>query len=100
MSVTLYSATELLKLVGSRARERRLAYGLRQVDLAEAAGVTLPTVRRFENGANVGFEAIVQIALALGAEHEIAQLFSRPETRTLEQILDAGHRRSRARKRS
>ncbi len=97
-STSLYSASELCTLVGSRARELRLARGTRQVDLASAAGVTLSTLRRFERGSNVGFDAVVRVALALRAEDAVADLFSPLEPRTLEQILDAQKKRLRARK--
>ncbi len=71
---------------------------MRQVDLAEAAGVTLSTLKRFERSGEVGFETIVRIALALGAEREFAALFPPPEARSLDQILAAGRKRLRARK--
>ncbi len=99
LSATLYSPTELLGLVGARARDRRLASHLRQADVAAAAGVTLSTLRRFESGVSVRFDAIVRIALALRAENELSHLFQPPQTHSLDQVLNASRKRSRARKR-
>lgn len=98
MSVILFSPREISVRVGNRARERRLASGLRQADVAVRAGVTLSTLRRFEAGGNVGFDAVVRIALALGSEQEVADLFSPIETRSLDQILESQKKRYRARK--
>lgn len=98
MTATLFSPRDIGVRVGSRARERRLASGLRQTDLAAMAGVTLSTLRRFEAGVNVGFDAVVRIALALGAEREVAEIFSPVETRSLDQILKSQKKRHRARK--
>jgi|SRR5579872_2273645 len=100
MSVTLFSPRDLSVRVGDRARERRLAFGLRQADLAIKAGVTLSTLRRFEAGQNVGFDAVTRIALALRAESEVAALFAPVETRSLDQLLESQKKRSRARKHS
>ncbi|MEA2666406.1 MAG: hypothetical protein QOI11_3350 [Candidatus Eremiobacteraeota bacterium] len=100
MRPSLYSASELADLVGERAKERRLARGMRQADLAEAAGVTLSTLKRFERSGTVGFEAVARIALALGAERELAALFPPAEARSLDEILVGNRKRVRARKKA
>jgi transcriptional regulator with XRE-family HTH domain len=96
----LYSRAEICRMVGARARELRLARSLRQSDLAEAVGVTLPTISRFEQTGKVGFDVVVGIAVALGAEAELARLFAPPQTRTIDEIVATPARRMRARKRS
>ena len=96
----LYSLGDLLRLLGIRAKERRLALGLRQQDLATSSGVPIRSVRRFEAGGSIGLEAVLKIATALGAENDFAALFPQLEHRSLDDILRAQHRRSRVRKRS
>jgi transcriptional regulator with XRE-family HTH domain len=100
VNLSLYSAAELASLVGERAKERRLAGGMRQADLAEAAGVTLSTLKRFERSGAVGFEVVTRIALALGAEREFAALFPPAEARSLDEILAGNRKRLRARKKA
>lgn len=100
MSVNLFSPADLLAAVAKNAKARRLAYGLRQADLASAAGVAIATVRRFEAGQAVGFDAVVAIALALRAEGGFIDLFPAVEQRSLEDILASQKHRVRARKRS
>ncbi len=95
-----YSPAELRAAVGSRARQLRLAKGLRQTDLAAAAGVPLSTLKRFESSGETGFGAVVRIAIALGAERAFSELFAAPDPRSLDDILRAERKRMRARKKS
>jgi transcriptional regulator with XRE-family HTH domain len=83
-------------MVGARARELRLERSLRQSDLADAVGVTLATIRRFEQTGKVGFDVVVGAAIALGAEAEFARLFSMPDTRSIDAIIQQRKPRSRA----
>jgi transcriptional regulator with XRE-family HTH domain len=94
--MSIYAPREAAGAIGARARALRLAQNRRQADLATAAGVTLATLRRFEATGRVGFEAVIRVALALGAEREFALLFPAPEARSLDDILDGQHRRARA----
>ena len=98
MSALFLSSEELPVHIGARARRRRLAMNLLQSDVARRAGTTLSTVRRFEAGANVGFEAVVRIAVAIEAEDGLAALFPMPERRTLDDVLAARPERRRARR--
>ncbi len=96
--VSFYAPKEAAAHVGARARALRLSQNRRQADLADAAGVTLSTLRRFESTGRVGFEAVLRIALALGAEREFASLFPAVDARSLDDILRAQQSRSRARR--
>ncbi|HEY0383084.1 MAG TPA: helix-turn-helix transcriptional regulator [Candidatus Elarobacter sp.] len=100
MNFTMYSPGELAVTVGSRARELRLAKGLRQTDVAAAAGVPVSTLKRFESRGDARFGAVVRIALALGAERAFAELFPALDTRSLDDILRGNRKRIRARKKS
>ena len=76
------------KRIGRRAQGARLAARRSQSDVARAAGVSLPTVQRFEAGANVSVDALVRIAVALNADRDLRDLFPLPDLRTIEQVLD------------
>jgi hypothetical protein len=52
--------------------------------LAKAVGVTVPTINRFEHTGKVGFDVVVRVAIALGAETEFANLFAQTETRSID----------------
>ena len=73
--------------LGRRAHDVRLAARRSQADVARAAGVSLPTVQRFEAGANVSLDVLIRVAHALDAEREIGTLFPLPEPRTIDDVL-------------
>lgn len=78
-----------MKLVAQRARERRLRLHRTQADVAAAAGVSLPTYKRFEYSQDVGFDVVVKVALALGCEDQVAALFPSPVARrSIDEILE------------
>ncbi len=83
-------------MIGARARAVRLDRSLRQSDVAKAAGVTLPTIIRFEQTGKVGFDVVVRIAIALGAEAELTRLFAQPQTRSIDEIVAVRKSRTRA----
>ena len=56
-------------LIGQTVRERRLALGLSQTELAAGAGMTQPALSRLEAGGAVPTIPVLErIAVALGAE--------------------------------
>lgn len=56
-------------LIGQAVRERRLALGLSQTELAAGAGMTQPALSRLEAGGAVPTIPVLErIAVALGAE--------------------------------
>ncbi len=98
MDHVILSPIELREAIGRRAKERRLALGLRQVDLAGQAGIPLTTLKRFENRGEGSLETVVRVAFALRAEREFGELFPPHDARTLDDILAANRRRRRARR--
>jgi transcriptional regulator with XRE-family HTH domain len=89
MNYRLASPRDLARLVAQRARERRLRLHRRQADIASAAGVSLPTLKRFEHGQDVGFDVVIKVALALGCEDHVAALFQPPAARrSIDQLLE------------
>ena len=92
-----------LSVVRHRIREARLARGLRQEDVAEAAGLQLRTYQRFEarkpeqGSFNPTLLSIRAIAQALGVELEV--LAGEPSAQELEAVKKAARReRGRPRK--
>jgi transcriptional regulator with XRE-family HTH domain len=76
---------------------------LSQAELAARSGLAPSTVRRIEAGTNVGFDAIVALAIALRFESDVAALFVPREAMpaTLDELLrDPAPRRRASRKAS
>ena len=45
-----YSSTEIIQILGQRERTYRIRLGLTQKELAERAGISVPTLQAFEKG--------------------------------------------------
>ena len=59
----------LNELTGSRLRERRLALGMRQADLAAAAGISASYLNLIEhNRRRVAGDVLIRLAQVLGVE--------------------------------
>jgi|SRR5271154_276342 len=60
----MHSPVAILRDLGERIRDRRIAAQLTQGALAKRAGVSRDTVTRVERGENIAVEALIGIAIA------------------------------------
>lgn len=88
LPLMLMTPAELTLLLAQRVRERRLAQELTQQGLAERAGVTLASLKRFERTGQIALLSLLRLAVALGQTEEFAQLFPAPPLRSLAQLTD------------
>ena len=94
----MQTAHGIMRGIGQRLRDRRLAGGLTQDQLAKRAGVSRPTLIRMEAGGNIGLEPLVRVAMALDAGAEFLGLFPPVDRRSLDQILADQRKPQRARR--
>lgn len=68
-----YSAPELVRMYGGRLRDYRMHMNLTQQELADRAGVSVLTVRRFESGvaSNISFATFLQLLKATDQINEM-----------------------------
>ena len=83
---------QLVEGVGKRAAKRRKELGFTQAELAERAGVSLGSLRRFEQTGRVAFESLVRICIALECEDDLEALFARRAYRSIQEVIDAQRR--------
>jgi len=62
------------RLLADRVRDARVALGLKQTTLASRAGVTLASLRRFEQSGEVSLKHLMRICHALGRLDEFDSL--------------------------
>jgi transcriptional regulator with XRE-family HTH domain len=72
----LASEREIREELSQRLRAQRLAKGLGQADLAQAAGIGVATLQRLEAGQGGTLENFLRIVMALGLVDELADLFT------------------------
>ena len=76
MSFNLKTPTEVRQEIAAKAKERRLALNISQMELAERSGVSLGSIKRFESSGLVSFQSLLEIALVLGSLGDFDNVFS------------------------
>jgi transcriptional regulator with XRE-family HTH domain len=64
--------------IGQRLRGFRLAKGWNQQELAERSGIALSTLKLLETKCRGSFQRLARVAVALGIDGELRDLFARP----------------------
>ena len=83
---------QLLEGVGERAAKRRKELGFTQEQLARRSGVSLGSLRRFEQTGKVALESLVRISIALDCQDDIDALFGKRAYRSIQEVIDAQSR--------
>jgi DNA-binding XRE family transcriptional regulator len=93
-----YSTPEIIQILGQRERTYRIRLGLTQKELAERAGISVPTLQAFENGINkdISFSTLLRILRGIGqlegADTLLAEIPESPYT-----MRESGEQRQRVR---
>ncbi len=82
-----FNPASILKGIALRLRERRLELNLTQKGLASKAGVSLGTLKRFENSYEISLKHLIMIALVLDSTEEFEQLFTKRQFESLDEVL-------------
>jgi len=83
----LKTAEELLQELGLTVRDRRIAQGLSQLEISERSGVPLRTWKRLEGKGEGSLRHLVQAAIALRCEDNLALLFPGPAAASMDELL-------------
>ncbi len=87
----------LLRLLGERLSDVRLARNLTQQQLAEQAGLGLRTVQRLELGATATqLSGFIRVCRALGLVENLEAFIPQPAVSPMAQLKQAGRKRQRA----
>lgn len=68
----------ITRQIGGRLRGFRLAKGWTQQELAERSGIALSTLKLLETKGQGSFQRLVRVAVALGIDGELRDLFAKP----------------------
>jgi len=75
--------------VAQRLKLRRKDLGLSQQRLAEKSGVSLGSLRRFEQTGEISFHSLARLAKALDCSDDIDLLFAKRAFKSIQEIIDA-----------
>jgi transcriptional regulator with XRE-family HTH domain len=92
-----FNPSAIVKGIASRMRDRRLELNLTQKGLAGKSGVSLGTLKRFENSYEISLKHLLMIAVVLDATGEFALLFSQKQYESIEEVLKATTKKKRER---
>lgn len=70
---SLFTISKAQKLLSEQVRAKRLRQGFTQEGLANRTGVSLPTLRRFEQKGLISLESFLKILMVLGCLEEVVQ---------------------------
>lgn len=71
------------RMVGIRKRKK-----ISQKELAKRSGVSLGSIKRFEQNGEISLKSLTQISIALGMEEELDSLFSDVQFDSIEEIIN------------
>ena len=94
IELTLNTPASEAKELASRVKKRRLALHMTQVELAQRAGMPLPTYRRFEQTAQISLQGLLAVASALNALDDFHSLFASNTWSTMDEMLAESKKRT------
>ena len=78
---------EIQTLIAERIREVRRRRKISQKKMSELSGVSLGSVKRFEQSGEISFLSLIKIAAALNLNEELEHLFEDVPPLSIEEII-------------
>ena len=76
--------------VAERFRNARRAAKISQMTMAERSGVSLGSIKRFEQMGEISLSSLVKLALVLGYEEDFNDLFRRKNYQSIFEVVNEG----------
>ncbi|MDR3315496.1 MAG: helix-turn-helix transcriptional regulator [Coriobacteriales bacterium] len=80
--------SEIAQELALNLRKRRKEHKFSQQELAKRSGVSLGSLKRFENQHEISLTSLIKIAIALDCEDDFATLFTRKHYRSIQEVID------------
>ena len=71
--LSLLTASQAQESIAKNLRTKRLGTGLTQAGLADRSGVSLPSLRRFEQSGNISLESLLKLLMTLNSLEQFVQ---------------------------
>lgn len=88
--INLYQKTwnEITTEIANRMAQLRKRKKISQRELAARSGVSLGSLKRFEQTGEISLQSFTKLAIALGVEEELESLFSEVPFGSIEEVLN------------
>lgn len=87
--LTNITPKDINKLIAGRIRNIRRRRKISQQELGEKAGVSLGSVKRFEQTGEISLMSLTKITIALGIDDEMKNLFADVPFQSIEEVKNA-----------
>jgi transcriptional regulator with XRE-family HTH domain len=94
---SLTTPEQVAKDLAARAKALRLAQGWKQITLAQRSGVSLASLRRFEESGRISLESLLSLAFALHRLDDFASPLKPPPASSIAELEKAEKRPERKR---
>ncbi len=82
---------EIERQIAERIRDIRKRRKISQRRLSELSGVSLGSLKRFEQSGEISLLSLIKIAIALDISEELERLFADVPPLSIEEIINAGN---------
>lgn len=94
---SILSVVDIQKHLATQLRTARLEENMTQAGLAKRAGVSLGSLKRFEQTGEISLKGLIALAYALSLEAGLIDALVPKKTQTMDQILESENSRKRQR---
>ena len=82
------TSSEIDNIIASRIRKIRRRRKISQAELSKRSGVSLGSLKRFEQTGEISLKSLTNIAIALDIEDELLSLFEEAPFLSIEEIIN------------
>ncbi len=82
-----YNSYEISEIIAKNIKKIRLYQNLTQEALAKKSGVSLGSMKRFENQYEISLKNLIKLAMALGVEDDLLSLFKKESPKSIDDII-------------
>lgn len=79
---------EIAKDIALQEKKKRKMRKLTQTELSERAGISLASLKRFEQTGEISFVSLIKIADILGEKEAFEELFTSKEYQSIQEVID------------
>ena len=92
-----FNPAAIARGIAARLRQRRLELNLTQKSLAAKSGVSLGTLKRFENSYEISLKHLLMLAVVLNSTEDFHLLFSKRQYESIDEVLNTAASKNRKR---
>lgn len=85
---------EIARDVALQEKKKRKRKKMTQKELSERAGISLASLKRFEQTGEISFVSLIKIADTLGEKEVVGKLFTSKDYQSIQEVIDERNQES------